>query len=73
MSENTSVGNVGVHGAGDQRNASEAEKNENQAERFEEGKENSHKEQDSSKYILFDLQYWTISDFCLDPDSRRRG
>lgn len=46
MSGNSSVGTAGVYEAGDQRNAPASELN--QTERFEEGKENSHKENDSS-------------------------
>lgn len=48
MSGDSSVGNAAVYEAGDQRNAPDAEKPENQNERFEEGKENSHQENDSS-------------------------
>lgn len=48
MSGNSSVGNAAVYEAGDQRNPSASEK-ENQPERYEEGKENSHKENDSSE------------------------
>ncbi|KAJ4386035.1 hypothetical protein N0V93_008927 [Gnomoniopsis smithogilvyi] len=47
MSGNSSAGNAAVYEAGDQRNAPDAEKPENQAERFEEGKQNSHQENDS--------------------------
>ncbi|KAK7734701.1 hypothetical protein SLS53_007806 [Cytospora paraplurivora] len=45
MSANTSVGNVGIHGAGDQRNPKNSELP--HAERYEEGKENSHQTTDS--------------------------
>lgn len=48
MSGNSSVGTAGVYEAGDQRNAPASELD--QTERFEEGKENSHKENDSSQY-----------------------
>lgn len=50
MSGNSSVGTAAVHGAGDQRNPSDADKPENQTERYEEGKENSHQDNDSSKF-----------------------
>lgn len=49
MSGNSSVGTAAVHGAGDQRNPPAADKPENQTERYEEGKENSHQDNDSSK------------------------
>lgn len=49
MSGNSSVGNAAVYEAGDQRNPSASEKEEIQPERYEEGKENSHKENDSSE------------------------
>ncbi|WPH04544.1 Hypothetical protein R9X50_00743600 [Acrodontium crateriforme] len=45
MSGTSSVGQASVYEAGDQRNAPKAE--ENVVERFEEGKENSHKALDS--------------------------
>lgn len=45
----SNVGNAQVYEAGDQRNPPDSEKKENQAERFEEGKENSHNPQDPSK------------------------
>lgn len=38
----SNVGNAQVYEAGDQRNPPDSEKKENQAERNEEGKENSH-------------------------------
>jgi hypothetical protein len=46
MSGNSNVGNAGVYEAGDQRNYKDSELN--QTDRFHEGKENSHKAQDSS-------------------------
>lgn len=46
MSGNSNVGTASVHEAGDQRNAPASELN--QPERFEEGKPNSHKDNDSS-------------------------
>jgi hypothetical protein len=53
MSGNSNVGNAGVYEAGDQRTVSnsviEEEKKEN---RFHEGKDNSHKAQDPSMFIL---------------------
>lgn len=52
MSGDSSVGNAAVYEAGDQRNASDAQKQEDQPERFEEGKENAHKENDSSQWIF---------------------
>ena len=47
MSGTSSVGQSSVYEAGDQRNAKASEIN--NAERFQEGKENSHKPNDSSK------------------------
>ncbi|PSR84448.1 hypothetical protein BD289DRAFT_368614 [Coniella lustricola] len=47
MSGQSSVGNAGVYEAGDQRNLPESERPENQVERFEEGQEHSHKDNDS--------------------------
>jgi hypothetical protein len=47
MSGNSSVGTAAVYEAGDQRNVKDSE--EKEANRFHEGKENSHKAQDSSK------------------------
>lgn len=49
MSGMSNVGNRGVYEAGDQRNAKDSE--EQHADRFHEGKENSHKANDSSKAI----------------------
>lgn len=49
MSGNSNVGNAAVYEAGDQRNHPAPGKSENEVERFEEGKENSHKDNDSSK------------------------
>jgi len=46
MSGNSSVGQGSVHEAGDQRNAPQSETN--QADRFNEGKENSHNPTDPS-------------------------
>ena len=46
MSGTSSVGGPGVYEAGDQRNAPNSEINER--ERYQEGKENSHKANDSS-------------------------
>ncbi|KAB5547193.1 hypothetical protein GE09DRAFT_1224215 [Coniochaeta sp. 2T2.1] len=46
MSGNSNVGNSGVYEAGDQRNAPASESN-NNAERFNEGKPNSHVATDS--------------------------
>lgn len=48
MSGTSSVGQASVYEAGDQRNSKQSEVN--QAERFKEGKENSHKANDSSQY-----------------------
>lgn len=48
----SNVGNAQVYEAGDQRNPPDSEKKENQAERFHEGKENSHNEQDPSKSTM---------------------
>ena len=50
MSGNSSVGNSAVYEAGDQRNYSAAEAP--SADRFHEGKEHSHKANDSSKIQL---------------------
>ncbi|KAF3759963.1 hypothetical protein M406DRAFT_343599 [Cryphonectria parasitica EP155] len=47
MSGSSSVGNAAVYEAGDQRNAPASQKQDDQAERYEEGKEHSHKENDS--------------------------
>lgn len=49
MSGNSKVGNSGVYEAGDQRNEKASEHN---AERYEEGKENSHQLNDSSVYSM---------------------
>ena len=46
MSGTSNVGGRGVYEAGDQRNAPDSEINER--ERYKEGKENSHKANDSS-------------------------
>lgn len=46
MSGMSNVGNRGVYEAGDQRTSKDSE--EQQADRFHEGKENSHKASDSS-------------------------
>jgi hypothetical protein len=52
MSGNSNVGNSQVYEAGDQRNYSNSEIEEAKREnRFHEGKENSHKAQDSSKFF----------------------
>lgn len=48
MSGTSSVGGPGVYEAGDQRNPPDSEIN--KAERFKEGKENSHKANDSSSW-----------------------
>lgn len=45
------MGSAAVYEAGDQRNPPDADKPENQTERFEEGKENSHQENDSSQCL----------------------
>ena len=50
MSGQSSVGTSGVYEAGDQRNLSKEEKESNKAERYEEGKQNSHLPNDSSTY-----------------------
>jgi len=47
MSGTSSVGPISTEGAGDQRNKSEAEKQEELPPKFEEGKENSHQANDS--------------------------
>lgn len=52
MSGNSSVGTSAVYEAGDQRNYKDSEKPENQATPYEEGKPNSHKDNDSSKSLL---------------------
>lgn len=44
----SNVGNAQVYEAGDQRNPPDSEKAENQAQRHEEGKENSHDAKDPS-------------------------
>lgn len=49
MSGQSSVGGSGVYEAGDQRNAPNSE--ENKADRYKEGQPNSHKANDSSKYL----------------------
>ncbi|KAK5048988.1 hypothetical protein LTR84_005410 [Exophiala bonariae] len=46
MSGQSNVGNSGVYEAGDQRNPPDSEKPENQSTPYEEGKENSHKDND---------------------------
>jgi hypothetical protein len=51
MSSN--VGSASVYEAGDQRNAPESEKN--NADRFHEGKENSHKAGDSSMLASYEV------------------
>lgn len=48
MSGQSSVGNSGVYEAGDQRNPPDSQKDENQSTPYEEGKENSHKDNDPS-------------------------
>lgn len=53
MSGTSSVGTSGVYQADDQRTVPDAEKN--NAERYEEGKENSHKPNDSSAYPSMDV------------------
>lgn len=65
MSGDSSVGNAAVYEAGDQRNAPNAE---NQTERFEEGKQNSHQENDSSSYLPSPTQILSffISTSCND-------
>jgi hypothetical protein len=45
----SSVGPISTEGAGDQRNKSEEEKAQDLPPKFEEGKENSHQSNDSSK------------------------
>lgn len=59
MSGDSSVGNAAVYEAGDQRNAPNAE---NQTERFEEGKQNSHQENDSSQCLPSPTQILSILD-----------
>jgi hypothetical protein len=49
MSGYSNVGNRGVYEAGDQRNAPESERN--VEDPYNEGKENSHNNLDSSKYL----------------------
>lgn len=49
MAGDSKVGTSGVYEAGDQRNQKEDEVE--QAERFEEGKENSHQATDSSVFL----------------------
>ena len=51
MSGQSSVGTSGVYEAGDQRNYKDADKPENQAVPYEEGKPNSHQDNDSSKFF----------------------
>lgn len=52
MSGNSNVGNSQVYEAGDQRNYTQAELEEQKKDaRFHEGKDNSHKANDSSKRI----------------------
>lgn len=54
MSGNSSVGNSSVYEAGDQRNISKAEEAaQNEFTRFHEGKEHSHKANDSSTSSYF--------------------
>lgn len=48
MSGSSSVGTASTHGAGDQRNHPDSEKGEEHAVPYEEGKEHSHKDNDSS-------------------------
>lgn len=56
MSGQSNVGNSQVYEAGDQRNYTDAEIAEAKKEnRFHEGKENSHKAQDSSKFTQHPL------------------
>lgn len=49
MSGYSNVGNRGVYEAGDQRNISEAERKAQESDPYNEGKENSHNNLDSSK------------------------
>lgn len=49
MSGYSNVGNRGVYEAGDQRNVSEAERKAQESDPYNEGKENSHSNLDSSK------------------------
>ena len=66
MSGNSNVGNSQVYEAGDQRNYKNSELEEAKKEnRFHEGKENSHKAQDSSKFFLKPLNYPNLDSFCL--------
>ena len=51
MSGYSNVGNRGVYEAGDQRNVSEAERKAQESDPYNEGKENSHNNLDSSKNL----------------------
>jgi hypothetical protein len=56
MSGNSNVGNSQVYEAGDQKNVSRSEiEQEKKDNRFHEGKENSHKSNDSSKQLRINL------------------
>lgn len=65
MSGNSNVGTAALYGAGDQRNAPVSELN--QPERFEEGKQNSHKENDSSTFRCCPLLPSPFSEFIRRP------
>lgn len=59
MSGTSNVGGAGVYEAGDQRNVKDSEKNE--AERYKEGKENSHLANDSSMYLILAVLHRLVS------------
>ena len=67
MSGTSNVGNSQVYEAGDQRNYKDSELEEAKKEnRFHEGKENSHKAQDSSKFFpkTSNLSNFNFSSLC---------
>jgi hypothetical protein len=66
MSGTSNVGQSSVYEAGDQRNSKDSE---NQADRFHEGKENSHLAQDSSMSHQNTTQTWRLTN-CATEDER---
>lgn len=73
MSGTSNVGTAGVYEAGDQRVPPDAEKPENQATPYEEGKEHSHISNDSSKPSLLPLALCFLVIFSASFWAAREG
>lgn len=72
MSGYSNVGNRGVYEAGDQRNVSEAERKAEESDPYNEGKENSHNNLDSSKIAQntkIELEHIDTNKFAEDERS----